>query len=212
MSKKINRAYSVDNILTKKFDLLEFENEWKEFLGCPDKAFSATIWGNRTNGKTALAIAWAKYLTTFGKVAYNSLEEGFSHTIQMAIKRNYMEDLDNPFQLLDKEPFEEMWERMTKPKSPDFVFVDSVQVTKINKNTAIDFMDEMKYKKKGVIWVSQASGKEPKGSLADDIAYYSDIKIWVEGFKAFPDGRLNGGGEPYVIAPQKAAKYWKEIV
>lgn len=212
MSKKTNRAFSVSNILSKKFDLLEFEGEWKKSLGTPDKAFSAAIWGNRTNGKTAFAMALAKYLTNFGKVAYNSLEEGFSHTIQMAIERNYMEGLPNSFLLLDKEPFEDMWKRLSKPKSPKFIFIDSIQTTGINKKMAMEFIDDMKSKKKSVIWISQAKGKEPKGNLADDIAYICDLKIWVEGFRAFPDGRLNGGGEPFTIWHKKAAKYWKEII
>lgn len=212
MRKKSNRAYSVSNILSKKFDLLEFNGEWNNCFGNPDRSFSATIWGNRTNGKTAFTMAWAKYLTCFGKVAYNSMEEGISHTIQMAVERNNMENMENSFMLLSKEPFEEMYKRMLKPKSPNFIIIDSVQTMKITKTQAYDFMDKMKELKKSVIWVSQAKGKEPKGSIADDIAYYSDIKVWVEGFKAFPDGRLNGGGEPFIIWPQKAAKYWNEIV
>lgn len=212
MSKRINRAYSVSNVLTKKFDLLDYNGKWLDSFGKPDRAFSATIWGNRTNGKTAFAIAWAKYMTNFGKVAYNSREEGLSQTIQAAMERNFMDALENSFLLLSKEPFEETFERMMKPKSPSAIFLDSIQTPMINKNLAIDFMDAMKEKKKSVIWVSQAKGKEPKGSVADDIAYYSDIKIWVEGYKAFPDGRLNGGGEPFVIYPQKAAKYWNEII
>lgn len=211
MSKKINRAYSVSNVLSKKFDLLEFENEWLASLGKPDKAFNCTLWGNRTNGKTAFAIAWGKYLTKFGRVAYNSLEEGLSHTVKMAIARNHMEGLDHSFTLLDKEPFMDMWQRMLKPKSPQFIFIDSIQTAKVSKAQAFEFIDQMKEKKKSVIWVSQAKGIEPKGSLADDIAYISDLKLWVEGFTMFPDGRLNGGGEPYIIEPVRAAKYWKKI-
>jgi len=67
-------------------------------------------------------------------------------------------------------------------------------------------------KRKGIVWISQAKGPLPKGALADDIMYDVDLKLRVEGFKLFPDGRLNGGGEPFVIWPQRAAKYWKEIV
>lgn len=211
MAKKINRAYSVSNVLTKKFNPLEFGGEWELTLGKPDKAFSAIIWGGTTNGKTEAAIKLAKYLTNFGKVAYDSLEQGLSATMQKALIRNHMEACDN-FVLLDREPFEDLIIRMSKPKSPDFLLIDSVQYTRINKAQYYQLKELMVKKGKGIIWISQAKGKLPKGALADDIMYDVDLKLYVEGFKLFPDGRLNGGGEPFVIWAQKAAKYWKEII
>ncbi|MDM1073815.1 hypothetical protein HX001_15100 [Empedobacter brevis] len=210
--RKIKRAYSISNITTKKFSPLKFENEFFDSLGNPDKAFSAIIWGNSSNGKTSFAIQLAKYLTKFGTVAYNSLEEGLSHTMQMTIERTFMEDCENSFILLDREPFDQMVERMNKHKSPQFLIIDSVQYTRINKNQYYKLKELMQDKGKGIIWVSQAKGKEPKGALADDIRYDVDLKLWIEGYKMFPSGRLNGGGKPYTIWAEKAAKYWKEII
>lgn len=212
MSKKINRAYSVSNVLSKKFHPLDFTGEFEASLGKPDKAFSAIIYGNTTNGKTEVAIQFAKYLTNFGKVAYDSLEQGLSATMREALIRNHLDSCENSFMLLDREPFEELIIRMNKPKSPDFLFIDSVQYTRINKVQYYQLKELMLKKGKGIIWISQAKGKSPKGALADDIMFDVDLKLWVEGFKMFPDGRLNGGGEPLVIWAQKAAKYWKEIV
>ncbi|MFV8392779.1 hypothetical protein [Flavobacterium sp. LB2P6] len=212
MSKKINRAYSVSNVLSKKFYPLDFSGEWESTLGKPDKAFSAIIWGNTTNGKTEAAIKFAKYLTNFGKVAYNSLEQGLSSTIRDALLRNHMDTCGNSFILLDREPFDDLIVRMNKPKSPDFLFIDSVQYTRITKAQYYQLKELMLKKGKGIIWISQAKGSLPKGALADDIMFDVDLKLWVEGFKLFPDGRLNGGGEPFVIWAQRAARYWKEII
>jgi hypothetical protein len=212
MSKKINRAYSVSNVLSKKFNPLDFSGEWEETLGKPDKAFSAIIWGGTTNGKTEAAMKLAKYLTNFGKVAYDSLEQGLSSTIQKALIRNHMETCGNSFMLLDREPFDDLIIRMSKPKAPDFLFVDSVQYTRINKAQYYQLKELMLKKGKGIIWISQAKGSLPKGALADDIMFDVELKLWVEGFKLFPDGRLNGGGEPFVIWAQRAARYWKEII
>ena len=212
MSKKIKRAYSVSNVLSKKFNALDFSGEWEETLGKPDKAFSAIIWGGTTNGKTEFAIKFAKYLTNFGKVAYDSLEQGLSSTMQNALVRNHMENCGNSFMLLDREPFEELLIRMSKPKSPDFLFIDSVQYTRITKAQYYELKELMLKKGKGIIWISQAKGSLPKGALADDIMFDVDLKLWVEGFKMFPDGRLNGGGDPFVIWAERAARYWKEIV
>ncbi|MCK8143168.1 hypothetical protein MW871_14860 [Flavobacterium sp. I-SCBP12n] len=210
--KKINRAYSVSNVLSKKFNELEFSGEMEASLGKPDKAFSAIIWGGTTNGKTEFAIQFARYLTNFGKVAYNSLEQGVSATMQKALERNHMESCGNSFVLLDREPFEDLIIRMSKPKAPDFLLIDSVQYTRITKGQYYQLKELMLKKGKGIIWISQAKGKLPKGALADDIMFDVDLKLWVEGFKMFPDGRLNGGGEPFVIWAKRAAKYWNEIV
>ena len=212
MSIKSNRAYSVSNVLTKKYYPLSFEGDWKATLGTPDKAFSAIIFGGTSHGKTEAAIKLAKYLTKFGKVDYDSLEQGVSATIKDAFERNHMGTCENTFRLLDRMPFDELLKRFSKPKSADFLFVDSVQYTRINKAQYYQLKELMLSKGKGIIWISQAKGKSPKGALADDIMFDVDLKLWVEGFKLFAEGRLNGGGEPLTIWPEKAAKYWKEII
>lgn len=208
----MSRAYSVKNVLDKKFSPLEFEGPWEKTLGKPDKAFSAMIYGNTSNGKTEAAIQLAKYLTNFGKVDYDSLEQGMSATIKEALIRNYMHNCENSFRLLDRLLFEELIKRMNRAKSADFWFIDSAQYLRINKNQYYQLKELALKKNKALIWISQAKGKTPKGALADDILYDVDLKLWVEGFKLFPDGRLNGGGEPYVVWAEKAAKYWNEII
>lgn len=207
-----DRAYSVSNVLTKKFHELEFEGRFESSYGKPDKAFSAIFIGDSSHGKTEAAIQFAKYLTKFGKVDYNSLEQGLSATMKAAIERNNMEGLDNSFRLLDRMPFEKLIERFSKPKSADFLFIDSVQYLRITKAQYYQLKELMLAKRKGIIWISQANGKKPKGTLADDIRFDVDIKNWVEGFKVFPDGRLNGGGQPFIISPERAAKYWNDII
>ncbi len=209
---KIRRAYSVSNVLNKKFHPLEFAGEWESSLGRPDKAFSAIIWGGSSNGKTEFALQFAKYLTNFGRVAYNSLEQGLSATMQEAVQRNYMDECENRFILLDREPFPELIARMKRHKSPNFLFVDSVQYTQITKRQYYELKELMQSKNKGIIWVSQARGKEPKGALADDIRFDVDLKLWVQGFRMFPEGRLSGGGELFDIWPERSAKYYGEII
>ena len=154
---------------------------------------------------------WARYLTQFGKVAYNSLEEGVSHTVQMNMERNYMDGVEGKFLLLDNEPLPELIERMSKHKSPDFLIIDSVQYLRVDKEDYKKLKRLMKERNKALILISQATGKEPKGELADFARYDVDMKIRVEGYKAFAEGRLNGGGRPFVIYPKKAAEYWGDV-
>lgn len=207
----IKRGYTVFNILEKKFNPMEFSGEWEQSLGTPDKAFSAIIWGGSSHGKTEFALQFAKYLTNFGRVAYDSLEQGLSATMQQAISRNYMQECGSRFLLLDREPFEDILKRFKRHKAPDFLMIDSVQYLRISKSQYYELKELFSYKKKGLILISQAKGKEPKGALADDIRYDVDLKLWVEGFRMFPEGRLNGGGDYYTIWPERAAKYWNEI-
>lgn len=210
--KKPNRAYSIQNVLTKKFHPLGFEGKYKDAFGDVDKAFSAIFIGKPKNGKTEAAIQFGKYLTNFGSVAYNSLEQGLSATIKSAFKRNDLANCKNPFLLLDREAFEELIIRFSKPKSPDFLVIDSVQYLRINSNQYYQLKELMLSKNKGIIWISQAKGKEPKGTLADAISYDVDIKNWIEGFKLFPETRYEGGGNELIIYPREAAIYWHEII
>ena len=205
------QAFTPNQIINKKFNLLPFEGAWKDFVGCPARGFSAIVWGASSSGKSSLAMQWARYLTEFGKVAYNSLEEGISHTMQMNLKRNYMDSVEGKFLLIDNEPIDELLERMEKHKSPDFLIIDSVQYMQTDKEEYKKLKRLMKDKNKGLILISQANGKEPKGELADFARYDVDLKIRVEGYKAFPTGRMNGGGAPFVIYPKKAAEYWGEV-
>ncbi len=207
----MKRAYSVSNVLNKKFATMDFQLDWQNSLGNPAKEFSAIVWGNSSNGKTDFMIQLAKYLCNFGRVAYNSLEEGISHTFQMAMERHYMQSVENKFILLDREPWDEMVKRMRKHKSPDFLIVDSIQYASINRQKYKELKELMKANGKGLLFLSHANGKEPKGALADFIRYDVDLKIFIEGFKAFPGGRLNGGGEPFTIWKEGAAKYWGKI-
>jgi len=209
---KQNRAFSVSNVLSKKFDLLDFQGEFKASLGRPERAFSAIIFGRSGSGKSSFSMQWARQLTNFGTVAYNLLEEGISHTTQMNIERNFMETVANSVVLLNREHPMETLDRMVKPKSPSFYFFDSVQYAQITFAQYKKIKETAQAKKKGLIWVSHAKGKEPKGALADAIRYDVDLKIYVEGYRAFPEGRLNEGGEPFTIWHEAAAKYWKEII
>lgn len=209
----MNRGYSIENVMTKKFDLLPFSGKWQKSFGNPAKEFSAMIWGESSNGKTDLCLQLALYLTNFGNVAYNSMEEGLSYTFQQALSRHETENLKNKFILLDREPWPDMVKRMKKHKSPQFLIVDSVQYAGIDRRQYKALKEFMKQKNKALIFLSHANGKQPKGALADFIRYDVDIKIWVEGFKAFPEGRINTDEtpEPFVIWQKGADKYFANL-
>lgn len=200
------RAAGVKELLAKKFKSIDFTDEWLASFGEPAHNFKCIIWGNSGNGKTNLTIKMAKYLTQFGKVAYNSIEEGHSKTMQIAWQRHAMEDVTGKIVLLDREPIPELISRLKKSRAIKFVIIDSVQMAQMTRELYLELV-KVARKRVGLIFISHATGKEPTGSVARDIRYDADIKVFVEGFKADVASRY-GGNEPFIIWQQGAEEYW----
>lgn len=204
----VNRALSVDQILKKKFIDLKLEGEWLEALGEPEASGVWIIWGLSGSGKSRFCMMLAKCLTEFGKVAYNALEEGGRKTMQKNIKDCNMAQVKKRFTVLNREPIEQLKIRLRKKQHPRFVFIDSLQYTGLTKKQYIALKEE--FPDVLFIFISHAEGKNPKGNVADFVRYDADIKIRIEGYKAFPVSRL-GGGKPYIIWAEGAAQYWADI-
>ncbi len=201
----MKRAYSVDNVLQAKFNTLEFEGIWKDAVGCPELSGTWIVYGGVKNGKTSFTMQLAKYLTRFEMVAYNSVEEGLSLSIQAAFQRTGMEEVKRRFMLLDKEEPGDLMKRLQRRKSPNIVVIDTTQFWELT------FPEYKRFKEtfpgKLFIYISHSAGNMPDGKLAQRIWRDANISFRIEGFKAFPVGRY-GGGEPVVISEEKAIKYW----
>ena len=160
-----NRAISIRQLYSTSIRSLDFEREWLEAIGCPEPSGTWLIWGNSGNGKTRFALQLAKYLATFGRrVAYNSLEEGVSLSLRNAIEDCNMQEVARRFVLLDKEPLGELIVRLQKKKSPDVVFIDSIQYTGL---TYADYRSlKDRFRNKLFVLVSHADGNLPAGRVA----------------------------------------------
>jgi hypothetical protein len=203
----MNKAISTRDLITRNFNELPFSDEWLELIGTPEVRGTWIIWGSSTNGKTRFALQLAKYLSNFGKVVYNSLEEGASKSMKDAIIDINMLEVGANFNILDMEDIAELKERLKKDVKIKFVFIDSLQYSGLNYNDYKELKKE--FPKKLFIYISHAEGKEPSGAVARAIRYDAFVKIWIEGFKAFAQSRY-GGGEPFTIWQKGAEKYWLE--
>ncbi len=190
------RAASLDQVLRTRFKVLPFEGEWKEAIGCPELTGSWIVWGNSGNGKTRFALQLCKYLCQFGRVAYDSLEEGVSVSLVKAIKETHMMEVRKKFVVLDKEPIDQLTERLEKPKSPDIVCVDSLQYTGMSYEQYKALKE--RFPKKLFIWISHADGTLPEGRVAKKVRFDSNVKVFVQAYRAEPVSRY-GGGKPYII-------------
>ena len=201
----MDKALSISNVLNAKFHTLDVDGEWLSAIGQPELTGSWMVYGAPKHGKTTFAMMLAKYLSRFARVAYDSIEEGLSKSIQMSMERVGMMDVCGRVVLLDKEPFPELVERLHRRKSPDVIIIDSVQFMDLS------FAEYKKLKtafpSKLFVYISHVSGRQPEGQVAKRIWRDANVYFWVEGFRAFPTSRY-GGGDTIDVWKERAEAFW----
>lgn len=214
----MGRAISNKNVLAAKFETVEFAGAWLASFGRPELRGTWIIWGGSGSGKTTFTLMLCKYLANFRRVAYDSLEQGLSLSLQKVWERVGMSEAGCNIILLNKEELPELRARLSKRKSPEIIIIDSVQYLD-GFNWAGFKKLKREYPDKLFIFISQAdrAGKDPDGKLAGKIRYDAEIKIKVEGFKAFvttryEDPERGEGGADFIIWEQGAADYWAERI
>jgi Predicted ATP-dependent serine protease len=200
------RAYSIKDILNKKYETLEFKGIWEKAVGKPQKAAIWFVMAPPKSGKTTFTMMLSKYLTNFLRVAYNFIEEGTEMTTQKVLIRLNMEEVSGKMIVIEKEPFDELVIRLKKHKSPSVVVIDSIQFMELT-------FKQYKYLKetfptKAFILVSHMEGNKPDGNAAVRMWRDADVTFKIEGFRAFPTSRYGGEGTPIDIDAEKAEAYW----
>lgn len=125
------RTLGVSQILSKNYKLLEIDPEWIDIVGTLPDPFSMIVIGMPKNGKTSFCMRFAKMLSKRYKTFYSSLEEGDSKTIQDAIIRAKMDEVNGDFFLGDGYFYKELKEKLSKKRSPKIVFIDSLDYMKL---------------------------------------------------------------------------------
>lgn len=201
------RAKTVYEMMSTKFDQIPFEGRWKDSFGQPQTTGIWFAWGNSGNGKTTFSLTLAQELSKFGRVYYNSLEEGNRLSLARSIQNA---DLDTEARdiLFISESIEELAVRLRKRRSPKIVFIDSFQYADFNRKSYLEFKYEF-YNKKLIVFMSHANGRKPVGRTADFARYDADVKIWIEGFRAHVTSR-SFKTSPFEIWPEGAARYYGE--
>ncbi len=200
------RTLSAKQVLQIKFDTIRLGGGWDGCVGEIETHGVWFIWGNSGNGKTSAVVSLCKELAAFGKVLYNSREEGVSLTMQNTLRRYGMDALGSRFQLSDL-TLQDLDEKLSQPRSPRFVVLDSFQYMGITYRQFREFCD--RHPNKLLIFVSRTYGKQPEGRAANSAMYDAACKIWVEGYKAFSKGRFIGQTGEVTIWEHGADKYWK---
>lgn len=203
--------------MQKRIKTAEFTGPWLESFGKPELKGCWMVWGDSSSGKTSFMLRLCRYLAISHrcKVAYVSLEQGASKSLQMQWGMAGMQDCKSRVQLWEDFTYDELKEKLDDNcRPPKVVVIDSIQyLDGLNVQTMNELMRANS--RKLFICVSHANGQEPNGELGKKVRFHADVKIHVEGYKAFFSSRFateEHGNKEFVIWPEGANKYWAEKV
>lgn len=195
------RNYSISDINSWKFNDIELPAEWAGHLGKITENFRMIIQGPSGHGKTEYVMKLAKMLTQYyGKVNFNSTEQGRSSTFQQAWQRNGMSEIQpGKFMLCskDKKVFDVWFESLLRPNSGRVIILDSIDYMELK--IAQYKQLEARFKHKSIIVVCW---DDPMDINSKKIKYLCDMKVEVRDFKAHMRGRF-GGNKPFNIWPNR---------
>lgn len=176
-----NELIDLDKFKSIKFEVLEFSRESKYFdvIGNPQENFRAMIYGQAGNGKSTYAINLAEFLAkNFGRVLYNSSEEGVSLTLQNKVK-NISSDMFDISTCKNGGDFIKLLKSIDK--KPRFIFLDSLN----DMNLSLEELKEIISldTKRGIIWIMQNT---KSGDFKGDNKFFheADIVLKIENFLA----------------------------
>ncbi|WP_165020148.1 ATPase domain-containing protein [Dysgonomonas sp. ZJ279] len=173
MAKK--RIFSVKAIKEKKYQYLELEPKYAHLMGEPAKRFVALFYGESGSGKSVFTLQFADYFArNFGKVLYNSHEEGANKTIQDRVN-NF--DIDaKRLWIADSFSFDEMCHYIEK-NYYRLIIIDSVKYMSFT-NEQLKRLKELFAKRQlSIVMIDfgKALGSPASGI---DLLHASDIKLY----------------------------------
>jgi hypothetical protein len=200
------------NFAREKFPVMDFEGDWLASIGRPELNGSWVIYGPSATGKTTFTLMLLRYLSTFARCLYDSLEEGKSASLQRAWLRAGVKEAGSRVVLGDKETVADVKARLRKRRAPGIVFFDSLTAMPgFNRSSYISLLDEFP----STLFIFTAHEKRGMAdpSIAEIVRRLADVKIRVEGYKAFfntryADAVTGAGGADFIIWPQGASDYW----
>ena len=170
-----NTTIQLNELKTLKFETLSFNTLYSELIGFPEANFFAIIHGESGNGKSTWTIKFAEYLSNnFGKVLYNSSEEGISKSLQNkanSINSDYLH-------FGNYKDYASIQAEMDKGKYR-FIVLDSINDMKLTPEDLSRLRAQ--FYKCGFIGILQST-KDGKFKGSNEFAHDSDIKIKLDNY------------------------------
>lgn len=202
----LSRALSISALLAKKYATYQLTDLFYQAFDTPEINSVWFIYAASTSGKTTFVWQLIKELAPNARILYNSLEEGEKLTLQKTVRRVGMPPALRRKVIIVRESLAQVTDRLNRQKAPGIIIIDSWQYTMANFSEYVAF--KAACEGRTLIVVSQTEGRKPAGRTAERIRFDADLKIWVEGFRAFSQGRYIGPLGHYDIWPEGAAKHW----
>ena len=207
----MGKAISNRDVVAARFETVPFDGEWLASIVRPELRGSWLVFGQSGSGKTTFALQLARYLSRFCKVAYDTLEQGLSLSFQSAWVRTGMEEAGNAVMVLDKEPVAQLRQRLSRRRSPQVVIIDSL--TAMPGFTRKDYLSLVDgFPRKLFVFLAHERKGLPDPAIAETVRRLSEVKIYVEGFRAHVTTRYacperGEGVSDYIIWRQGAEEY-----
>ena len=210
MTKQI-RAYNPREVSQKKYEVIKWNGQWRESFGRPAMNETWFISGASAQGKSSFVMQLAKKLCEYGKTLYVSAEEGIRQSFQRRLEMFEMNSVGRKLSIIEDPDINLLKERLSKPKSPRFVIIDSFQMANWTYQDAMELIE--KFNKKSFIFISQEYKSRPMGADAVRLRYAAGVKIRVSGFMALCSGREKetAGGGGFVVWDEGAIRYGNKI-
>lgn len=210
MTKQI-RAYNPREVSQKKYEVIKWNGQWRESFGRPAMNETWFISGASAQGKSSFVMQLAKKLCEYGKTLYVSAEEGIRQSFQRRLEMFEMNSVGRKLSIIEDPDINLLKERLSKPKSPRFIIIDSFQVANWTYQDAMELIE--KFNKKSFIFISQEYKSRPMGADAVRLRYAAGVKIRVSGFMALCSGREKetAGGGGFVVWDEGAIRYGNKI-
>jgi len=192
----MGNTISVTTLMSKKYRTHGFSPELVNIIGDAEVGFPMIIWGASGHGKSTFAAIICKHLAAYGKVYYNSIEQGEGKSIQDLCRHTGMISVGNNFTIGDKDSYDEMYDKLKKNRAM-FCVIDSAQYCDLTLKQFMKLVND--FPNKSFIIISwEGNGGKPKGEHAKAIRYRCDVKVYVKEGQAFIDSRF-GATLPFHI-------------
>ena len=210
MTKQI-RAYNPREVSQKKYEVIKWNGQWRESFGRPAMNETWFISGASAQGKSSFVMQLAKKLCEYGKTLYVSAEEGIRQSFQRRLEMFEMNSVGRKLSIIEDPDINLLKERLSKPKSPRFIIIDSFQMANWTYQDAMELIET--FNKKSFIFISQEYKSRPMGADAVRLRYAAGVKIRVSGFMALCSGREKetAGGGGFIVWDEGAIRYGNKI-
>ena len=195
----MKRAYSPKEIAKKTYKTLPWGGRWEEAFGLPEERATWFISGASASGKSSFVMQLAYELTHYGQVLYLSYEEGLNQSFQERMLRFDLDKRQGWFRVVPNDTLDDLTARLKKRHSAKFIIVDSFQMSHWDYPEVENLVQNV-FPKKCFIFISQEEKGQPTGKPALRLRYLADVKVRVQGFRAYCQGRFNpDAGNSFVV-------------